>query len=75
MEHSDHWIMTGWHRKLLQCDFQNNKKDNVLFQSQGIITKCELCMMFHCNDTSCMVLWLFVAGRNTHIDPFILNNK
>jgi hypothetical protein len=24
MEHSDHWIMTGWHGE--QWDFQNNKK-------------------------------------------------
>jgi hypothetical protein len=24
MEHSDHWIMTGWHEE--QWDFQNNKK-------------------------------------------------
>jgi hypothetical protein len=24
MEHSDHWIMTGWHGE--QRDFQNNEK-------------------------------------------------
>jgi hypothetical protein len=24
MEHSDHWIMTGWHGE--QWDFQNNEK-------------------------------------------------
>jgi hypothetical protein len=39
MEHSDHWIMTGWHGE--QWDFQNNEKTMEHFD-HWIMTECLL---------------------------------
>jgi hypothetical protein len=42
MEHSDHWIMTGWHGE--QWDFQNNETSLVLLdgmENSGIFKTME----------------------------------